>query len=359
MKKFISVILILATLCAVFAFPVSAASTVNLASTAKEALPNLSNISIRTYGLKRSGKIHCYTDSSLATPGSGWIDLETDECTILKVDNDGKALYIKYPLTNGRTTCRWFSSKEFLGINMAAEWPTVMVTKRMATYTRYNGGKNYGYADSGDKVYVLGFNSSYVCIVYPLSAGGYKLGYVKLNTFATSTKNISSSLTSQSYIHPMKNYHKNYTQWGVKPSYRNGNTRQYHAGVDYMSNTDPNIYAFTKGTVVSIGWQSANGNFILIEHVISGKTVYSFYGHLDAIYVSKGQSISAGTPIGEVGKTGSSGGNVEHLHFAITDYKWTTGGVYGYVKNFIGNKVTYEGKTYYNPYYVIENGKLP
>lgn len=162
----------------------------------------------------------------------------------------------------------------------------------------------------------------------------------------------------------MKNFHKNYTQWGVKPSYRSG-ALQYHAGVDYMSNTDDNIYAFASGKVVPVGWQNANGNYVLIQHDGvkdkngNTKTVYSFYAHLNSYCVKNGQTVSAGQKIGFVGKTGESAGSARHLHFAVIDYKWTSGGVYGYVSAFSGDKVTYNGVTYYNPYYIVTNGRLP
>lgn len=166
------------------------------------------------------------------------------------------------------------------------------------------------------------------------------------------------------FVHPMKEYQTQYTQWGVNPYYRNNSSRQYHSGVDYMSDTDKGIYAITDGVVISIDNQpnnkkTANGNFVLIEHTISGKTVYSFYAHLNSCSVSPGQHVSAGTKIGEVGKTGYASNDIVHLHFAIIDYKWTSGEVLGYVSKFSGNSVRYNNVTYYNPYYVIENGKLP
>lgn len=370
-KKLISLVMVMVTL-VLLAVPASAASSVNLDATTKDALPNLSNISIRTYAKNTSGKIYCYTDSNLKTRGSGWIDLKNDECTILKVANSGKALYIKYPIGNGKTTCRWFSSEEFLGVNMATKWPVVTVTKKMTTYKRSNGGATYGYAATGDKVYVIGMDSNYVCIVYSLATGGYKIGYVKHQVFQNSAKIISdivdvtSSFNSSntSFTHPMKNYHKNYTQWGVKPSYRNGYTYQYHAGVDYMSNKDSAVYAFTSGTVAETGYNKANGYYIYLKHTISGVTVYSFYAHLSKISVTSGQTVSTGEQIGTVGQSGSSANGTTHLHFAVVDYLYSGGGLWGYVTKFAGDKVKFTDQykrtmTFYNPYYIIANGKLP
>ena len=363
LRQIISILLILAAV-ASLAIPAFASSGINY-DTAKEALPNQSSISIRTYGYKTSGIIKSYTSSSLGYRGSAWIDLKTDECYIQKIDNGGKALYIKFPVGGGKYITRWFSAIEFLGIDSVGnKFPVYTVTKQMTTYKRSNGGAKYGYAGAGDKIYLINANSSYATIVYPLSAGGYKIGHVLRSTFQNCTKIIGTAGNSSTFVHPMKNFHKNYTQWGVRPSYRNGSSRQYHAGVDYMSNSDRNIYAFANGTVVSSGWQNANGNYILIQHRIPDangnmKTVYSFYGHLAERWVGKGQNVSAGTAVGRVGSTGSSAGSAVHLHFAVIDYKWTSGGVYGYVTKFSGNKVKYDGITYYNPYYIVDHGCLP
>lgn len=361
-KRILSFFLVLVTI-ASLAVPAFAASG-SINDTAKEELPNQSNISIRGYGYKTSGTIKCYTDSSLKNRGSAWIDLRTDECYIQKIANGGKALYIKFPIGGGRYISRWFSTKDFLGIeSIGGKFPVYRVTKQLTTYKRSNGGAKYGYAGVGDKIYLINMNSEFVTIIYPLSAGGYKIGHVKYNSFQNCTEIIGNDNVSSAFVHPMNNY-QNYTQWGDRPSYRNGSSTQYHVGVDYMSNSDRNIYAFADGIVISSGWQNANGNYVLIEHSIPDsngnmKTVYSFYGHLSKRSVSAGQTVSAGTTIGEVGKTGSSGNGVDHLHFAIIDYKWASGGVYGYVTKFSGNKVTYDNVTYYSPYYIIEHGCLP
>lgn len=132
--------------------------------------------------------------------------------------------------------------------------------------------------------------------------------------------------------------------------------RVYHLGVDLIGNND-DVYATAGGTVVKSGWNNANGNYIVIKHNVSGKTIYSFYAHLASRNVSGGTTVSKGQKIGVVGNTGSSS-RAKHLHFAMMDTLWS-GSYYGYSTYFTGNSRTYNGVTYYNPIYVINNGKLP
>ncbi len=70
--------------------------------------------------------------------------------------------------------------------------------------------------------------------------------------------------------------------------------------------------AAAAGTVIMAQWYGGYGNYILIDH---GGGYSTGYGHLSAIYVSTGQSVSRGQAIGAVGSTGQSTG--PHLHFEI------------------------------------------
>ena len=70
--------------------------------------------------------------------------------------------------------------------------------------------------------------------------------------------------------------------------------------------------AAASGTVTTAGWVSGYGNYTVINH---GGGVMTAYGHQSAIYVSVGQTVSAGQTIGAVGSTGNSTG--PHLHFEV------------------------------------------
>jgi len=135
--------------------------------------------------------------------------------------------------------------------------------------------------------------------------------------------------------------------------------RPYHVGLDLASRSgDANVYAAASGKVTATGTNSANGKYVIISHSLSGKTVYSFYCHLNNISVAQGSNVDAGTKIGVYGNTGSASGG-KHLHFAIADKLQSDGSYVGYGTTSSGNTSTYGGTTFYNPTYVIQNQKLP
>lgn len=163
---------------------------------------------------------------------------------------------------------------------------------------------------------------------------------------------------AQSWGYPMTNA---YCTWrsSTNMSFGNrggNNSRPYHCGIDIASRSgDANVYAASYGKVVYTGYTSGNGNHVIIQHTLSGKTVYTLYSHLNSISCKVGNYVNQGACIGVYGNTGNSSGR--HLHFAIfTGY---SSDPYGYIPSISGNKGTYRGITFYNPVYVIANKRLP
>ena len=85
-----------------------------------------------------------------------------------------------------------------------------------------------------------------------------------------------------------------------------------HKGRDYAAATGTVIYASASGTVTTVGYNSARGNYLVINH---GNGIATLYQHCSKIYVSQGQSVSQGQNIAAVGSTGASTG--PHLHFEV------------------------------------------
>ena len=170
---------------------------------------------------------------------------------------------------------------------------------------------------------------------------------------------------STSWVYPMKDaYHTwgNGNSWGKNCNdygRSNNGGRNYHIGIDLYSSSDENVYTAANGEVVKSGYNSANGNYVIVQSNIAGKTVYAFYAHLASRCVSSGDEVLAGDKIGVVGNTGSAAEHsIKHLHFVVTDTLWN-GSYYGYATYFTGDKTTYQNVTYYNPEYIIANGCLP
>ncbi|WP_046728101.1 M23 family metallopeptidase [Streptomyces humi] len=86
----------------------------------------------------------------------------------------------------------------------------------------------------------------------------------------------------------------------------------YHTGVDFVVPTGTPVKAVGEGTVVTAGWGGAYGNQVVIR-LADG--YYAQYGHLSALSVSAGQTVTAGQQIGLSGATGNVTG--PHLHFEI------------------------------------------
>lgn len=85
-----------------------------------------------------------------------------------------------------------------------------------------------------------------------------------------------------------------------------------HNGMDLAGPVGTPIYATADGYVSFAGRQSGYGNLIIIQHEFGFETRF---GHLNLISVEKGQRVSRGDRIGDMGNTGRSTGS--HLHYEV------------------------------------------
>ncbi len=103
--------------------------------------------------------------------------------------------------------------------------------------------------------------------------------------------------------------------WPTNKHYLSGYDYQppIHWGIDIAGSEGEGVYASDAGVVVYAGWNKYGfGSMLMIDH---GTGFQTLYAHLSEIYVSCGQSVGQGDPIGAIGSTGKSSG--AHLHFEI------------------------------------------
>ncbi len=99
--------------------------------------------------------------------------------------------------------------------------------------------------------------------------------------------------------------------YGYRRDPRTGG-RRMHNGQDFAGPYGTDIFATADGVVTHAGWQSGFGKLIKIKHAFGIETLFA---HNANIRVKKGQRVSRGDHISDMGSTGRSTGN--HLHYEV------------------------------------------
>lgn len=103
------------------------------------------------------------------------------------------------------------------------------------------------------------------------------------------------------------------TEYGEQRYINDKKTSYAHAGIDIAAPTGTNVKASNSGNVTLSRDLALTGKTIIIDH---GQGLFSFYQHLDELFVDADVFVDRGEVIGTVGSTGRSTG--AHLHFAIS-----------------------------------------
>ncbi|AEE17172.1 LysM peptidoglycan-binding domain-containing M23 family metallopeptidase [Treponema brennaborense] len=101
------------------------------------------------------------------------------------------------------------------------------------------------------------------------------------------------------------------SKFGMRASPITG-AASFHRGIDLAAPQGTDVFACKSGVIANTGFDDVYGNFIIIDH---DNNTQSVYAHLSRILVEKGNSVTGGSIIGNVGSTGLSTG--PHLHFEI------------------------------------------
>lgn len=98
---------------------------------------------------------------------------------------------------------------------------------------------------------------------------------------------------------------------------------KWHTGTDFSAPCGTTVYAAHAGTIeidTSQGWAGRQ----LVKVTSGAGSLTTWYAHMQNVTVSRGQTVAAGEPIGQVGKEGNSSGC--HLHFEV---HLENGSIYG------------------------------
>jgi len=93
----------------------------------------------------------------------------------------------------------------------------------------------------------------------------------------------------------------------------NDKPRKPHSGIDIAAPEGTDILMPLPGEVIDTGNYYFNGNTVFVDH---GQGMISMFCHLSKISVKKGEMLTRGQKIGEVGKTGRVTG--PHLHWSLS-----------------------------------------
>lgn len=344
-KRLLSLFMALLTLCSVITIPAFAASP----------WPYFSSSSYCEY--VSPGKITVYRDTSLRTRGtcspakSYNAYISKNDCVYIQSVN-GSYTRLSYPTSHGRRI-GYVNTATLLGVTS----PTEIVTCKckVTTYIGASTARRSGSTAVGDKVVKLGTTKSgFVLIMYTAKSGSrsMKAAYVTKPDYDKIRGRSGNNTSIASWQWPMSGYR-------VTQDFNNkarSHSRPYHCGIDITS-SNTKVYAAASGTVVYKDSSGGNGNHVVISHNINGTTVKTLYSHLSSFQgcPAVGQRVSKGAQIGVMGSTGKSDG--AHLHFAI--YTGRSNNPDGYASSSGTNKISHNGCAFYNPSYVISNGRLP
>lgn len=138
-------------------------------------------------------------------------------------------------------------------------------------------------------------------------------------------RNIPSQIAQPTgnYSLPVEGYELTLTSgFGNRPNINGGNFDEFHYGADFVAGKGEGapVLSIADGVVV----ESYNGNPPNIMGGIGHNVIvqqadgnYVQYGHLRDVYVSEGQTVNAGGPLGTIGNTGKNTTG-PHLHLGVS-----------------------------------------
>jgi len=132
--------------------------------------------SISTYTLL-SENVTTYMGFNVPFNTTSYIDGATDLCTIQKIYKNGW-VKINYPVSSGTKTA-YAKLSDFISEESITEFKNANVSDNTTVYRRSNMTETIGSVWTTDEFIVIAETDNMVQIVYPLDAGGWKMGWIE------------------------------------------------------------------------------------------------------------------------------------------------------------------------------------
>jgi len=113
------------------------------------------------------------------------------------------------------------------------------------------------------------------------------------------------------FVLPLRTSYRLSSNYGWRKHPTTGKT-SLHEGTDMAAPMGTPIYATADGVVSFAGWAGGYGRVIRIKHALGFETRFA---HLSKFRVKKGQRVSRGDRIGDMGSSGRSTGS--HVHYEV------------------------------------------
>jgi murein DD-endopeptidase MepM/ murein hydrolase activator NlpD len=121
------------------------------------------------------------------------------------------------------------------------------------------------------------------------------------------------ALTHYPSILPAKGWRT--SDWSVQRMHPIFHQELPHPGIDVAAPTGTPIFAAANGTVTAVYNNGGYGLMVIVNH---GRGLVTRYAHCSKATVKKGQAVTRGEKIAEVGRSGIA--TAPHLHYEVLEY---------------------------------------
>ena len=292
-------------------------------------------------------RANTYDNPNLSGARAGWVTAGSD---LEVLGENAKSYFIRYWTDNGAKRERYVERTAVKGLN---EGKDIINNNNSSSFSQWSGKAKYrtntydneslsgaraGWVTAGSDVVVLAENSKSFFIRYWTDNGDPRERYVMKSAIQKiadgamyGVNKAVEAAKKENYIWPVDSYKIStlyyYLTVNAKDDYKHSSgwsqgegagQFDHHESIDIAVPVGYSVRATAAGTVVhayDMGYKKSYGKVVIIKH---DNDVYSLYGHLSQINVSKGATVSQGDTIGKSGNTGNSTG--AHLHFAISKF---------------------------------------